>query len=404
MLELSIPEVSRSDTSPLNMTMLALLFSAGIVNFLDRASLSIANTSVRTDLHLTATQMGWLLSCFSLTYGVAQIPLIKLLHRVGSRRSLGTGLVLWSTAQLLTGYVRGFAPFVALRILLGFGEAPFYPAAIGLIRESFSPSLRGRATAVVSSSQNVALAAAPPILTFIMLRLGWRAMFVLLGAMGLMVALTWLLFNGNQARSESETAEHHSGQSKFEYKVLLRQPAMWGIMLGWGGLNYTAWLYMAWLPGYFQQQRHLSASQSGWLTSVPFLAGALGMHLSGVVADHGAMSGVPLTAIHRWNLVAGMCLSAASTLLVSRCHSTIQATAGISLALFAIHYAGTSGWGYVQAVAPLMFVGEIGALQNFAGFLIASAAPISPPDGSLTSSTLSPWPLRYAAWSPFWVR
>jgi len=362
---------------PARVTTLVLLFGAGTVNFLDRASLSIANTSVRADLHLTATQMGWLLSWFSLSYGFAQLPLMELLGRVGSRRSLGAGLFVWSTAQLLTGYVRGFAPFAFLRTLLGLGEAPFYPAAISTIRESFSPSLRGRATAVISSSQNIALAAAPPVLTFIMLRLGWRAMFVVLGALGLIVAFAWLILHHDQSKITRSEVEEPLPRERLAFKVLLQQRAIWGIMLGWGGINYTAWLYMAWLPGYFQGQRHLSVSQSGWLTSVPFLAGALGMHLSGVVADRRSISGVPLTVIHRWNLVVGMLVSAASTLLVTHCHSTIQAAAAISVALFTIHYAGTSGWGYVQAVAPQRFVGEIGALQNFAGFLIASVAPIA---------------------------
>src|SRR5271166_6307578 len=82
---------------------LSLLFLAGIVNFLDRASLSVANSTVRAEMHLNATQMGWLLSAFSLAYGFAQLPLIGLLDRRGTRVVLGGGLILWSLAQMLTG-------------------------------------------------------------------------------------------------------------------------------------------------------------------------------------------------------------------------------------------------------------------------------------------------------------
>ena len=70
---------------------LSLLFLAGVVNFLDRSSLSIANTTVRAEMHLNATQMGWLLSAFSLAYGLAQLPLIGLLDRAGTRSVLGAG-------------------------------------------------------------------------------------------------------------------------------------------------------------------------------------------------------------------------------------------------------------------------------------------------------------------------
>lgn len=133
---------------------LSLLFLAGVVNFLDRTSLSIANTTVRGEMHLSALQMGWLLSAFSLAYGVAQLPLIGMLDRVGTRAVLGGGLVVWSAAQMMTGFVMGFPMFIALRVLLGIGEAPFYPAGVRSVREWFSAATRGRATAIMSSSQN----------------------------------------------------------------------------------------------------------------------------------------------------------------------------------------------------------------------------------------------------------
>ena len=174
---------------------LSLLFIAGLVNFLDRSSLSIANTTVREEMHLNGTEMGWLLSAFSLAYGFAQLPLIGLLDRAGTRSVLGAGLILWSVAQMLTGGVRGYAAFLLLRILLGVGEAPFYPAAIRSTRELFSSATRGRATAIMSSSQTIGLAVAPPVLTWIMLNVGWRAMFVLLGASGLIVAAAWIAFH-----------------------------------------------------------------------------------------------------------------------------------------------------------------------------------------------------------------
>ena len=114
---------------------LSLLFLAGIINFLDRSSLAVANTTIRSEMHLSATQMGWLLTVFSFSYGLAQLPLIGLLDRAGTRLVLGTGLVVWSTAQLLTGFVRGFASFLSLRVLLGVGEAPFYPAGVLSVKE-----------------------------------------------------------------------------------------------------------------------------------------------------------------------------------------------------------------------------------------------------------------------------
>jgi MFS family permease len=79
-----------------------------------------------------------------------------------------------------------------LRVLLGVGEAPFYPSGIRSTREWFSAETRGRATAVMSSSQTIGLSFAPPVLTWIMLQMGWRGMFIVLGAAGLVVAAAWI--------------------------------------------------------------------------------------------------------------------------------------------------------------------------------------------------------------------
>ena len=82
--------------------------------------------------------------------------------------------------------------------------------------------------------------------------------------------------------------------------------------------------------------------------------------------------GIPLTTVHRRNIVFGMVVSGASTFLVARSGTTVEAVAGISGAIFFIHFAGTSGWGYVQTVSPSHCVASLSALQNFASFMIAS--------------------------------
>ena len=356
---------------------LALLFLAGMVNFFDRSSLAVANTSVRAELHLSGTEIGWLLSAFSLAYGFSQIPLIALLDRTGTRTVLGSGLALWSAAQLLTGFVPTFRPFLALRVLLGIGESPFYPAGVQTVREWFPPESRARATAFMSSSQTVGLAIAPPALTILLLHIGWRAMFILLGAAGLVLSLAWFaLYRARHDTTHRELPSATSASS-LSWTDLLRRRTVWGMMLGFGGINYTNWLYTAWIPGYLQIARHLSLARTGWIAAIPFLFGAAGMFSSGLLTDLlFQRTDLPINTIHRICLVAGMVLSAASTVVVARSSSTVVAVAGISLALFFIHFAGTSGWGYAQSIGAPNHVASLSALQNFAGFTIASAAPI----------------------------
>ncbi|HEV2576455.1 MAG TPA: MFS transporter [Acidobacteriaceae bacterium] len=355
---------------------LMLLFAAGAVNFFDRASLSVANTTVRAEMHWSATQMGWLLSAFSLAYGFSQLPLLAILERFGTRRSLGAGLGIWSAAQMLTGLVRSLGPFLALRVLLGAGEAPFYPCGVHVVREWFPAEIRARATAFLNMSSTIAMAAAPPALTIIMLRVGWRWMFGLLGVAGLLVAAAWMAWYVERANLTSHRLLTPAPKNPSAWRVLLRHRTMWGMMLGWSGINYTVWLYTAWVPGYLESARHLGVGKSGWLAAIPFLFGAMGMALSGLMSDWVVRRGAPLPKIHRINLVVGMVLSAAGTLIVGRSQTTPIAIAGISAALFFVHFAGTSGWGYAQAMGADKYTAPIGALMNFASFIFASAAPV----------------------------
>lgn len=117
---------------------LTLLFIAGIVNFLDRSSLSVAGGAIRADLGLSATEFGVLLSAFSLSYGFAQLPSGILLDRLGPRVVLGAGLIFWSAMQALTGIVNSFSHFILLRIGLGIGEAPFMPAGVKSINDWYA--------------------------------------------------------------------------------------------------------------------------------------------------------------------------------------------------------------------------------------------------------------------------
>ncbi|HEY0796095.1 MAG TPA: MFS transporter, partial [Acidisarcina sp.] len=227
---------------------LSFLMLAGVINFLDRSSLSIANTTIRTELHLSGTQIGALLSAFSLAYGLAQLPTGPLLDRLGTRLILGAAMGVWSLAQMATGLVRNFGSFVMLRVGLGLGEAPFMPAGVKAVNDWFAIEDRGRAMSAVNMSSTVGLAIAPPLLTLIMLEFGWRRMFLIIGGLGLALAAAWYPMNRDREQAEltnEEVAYLDAGQvgsgqsgtgiSFEEWTGLFRLRTMWGMMLGFGG-------------------------------------------------------------------------------------------------------------------------------------------------------------------------
>lgn len=364
---------------------LVLLFIAGIVNFLDRSSLSVAGEAIRGDLGLSATEFGVLLSAFSLSYGFAQLPSGMLLDRFGPRIVLGAGLIFWSLMQALTGMVNSFSHFILLRIGLGIGEAPFMPAGVKSINDWYVQKERGTAVGIFNSSTVLGQAIAPPALVLMQIAWGWRTMFVVIGLAGIVVGLCWYAWYRNRAQFDLQQDERLYLAAPVqacptlnfsEWLGLFKRRTTWGMILGFSGVNYTGWLYIAWLPGYLQAQQGLSLAKTGWVAAIPFLAAAVGMWVNGIVVDALARRGYDLAKTRKTAIVVGLLLSALGTLLVVQSSSPAQAVAFISMALFCVHFAGTSAWGLVQVLVSEQKVASVAAIQNFGSFVFASFAPV----------------------------
>src|ERR1700753_368538 len=195
--ELATPELATSRLKTIQRVALALLVVAGVVNYIDRATLAVANPLIRDELGLSIADMGYLLSAFLWAYAFAQLPTGAMVDRLGPRILLTLGLSLWSLAQLLGGLVQGFGQFFGARVLLGIGEAPQFPTCARVVRDWFNQRDRGLATGIFNCSSSLGTAIAVPLLTFLMLSFGWRTMFMLMGAAGLLVAAVWYLVYRN---------------------------------------------------------------------------------------------------------------------------------------------------------------------------------------------------------------
>jgi cyanate permease len=220
-----------------------------------------------------------------------------------------------------------------------------------------------------------------------MLAFGWRGMFMLIGVPGLLLSFGWYAFyrdrkdvNLNEAEKAyfagSSLSSNLSRISFTQWLGLFRLRTVWGMMIGFGGINYTVWLYMSWMPNYLEADRHLSVAATGTTAIIPFFCGAVGMVLSGVIADALIRRGVPPIKSHRTLLVTGMTCSAMCTLLVPYIPGATGAACGIGMALFFTYLAGNSGWCLVQAIAPSGIVASVATIQNFGSFVCASFAPV----------------------------
>lgn len=280
----------------IQITAMLLLLFAAIINYLDRSSLSVANMTIREEMGLSATEIGFLLSAFSLAYGLAQLPCGALLDRKGPRIMLGIGMFIWSLFQAASGLVHNFTQFILVRIGLGIGEAPMNPCGVKVINDWFNIKDRGMPMGMFNAASMIGLSVAPPILAAMMLVMGWRGMFVTIGILGMFLAIGWYMIYRDRDNNTLSAEEIHYLQagsvasrkepiSFKEWRGLFKQRTMWGMMIGFSGINYTAWLYIAWLPGYLQSTYHLDLKSTGLLAAIPFLFGAAGMLLNGYVVD-----------------------------------------------------------------------------------------------------------------------
>ena len=366
-------------------TSVGLLMALGIVFILDRSTLSIANHSVSSDLHLSPTQMGVLLSVFSWAYAFSQLPLGILMDRIGARIVLGGGIVLWAVAQIFTGLTNTLPQFVLARVFLRMGEAPIFPAGAKMIAEWFNKRERGAPTGVFLTSTTLGPVIAPPIITALMLTLGWREMFIALGIAGFVLAALWRLAarsHGSVSFSVEERAyfdEVSTLEPKFSFAGLgglLSQRSTWGVILGFVGVIYMIWLYLTWLPVYLEHERHFSIKSVGWILSIPYIFGTAGNLSSGYLADYLHNRGMTLINSRKYPICVGLVGGAAFTIPVAYTPDAAMAVAYLCAVMFFLYLASAGAWALVNVVTPRHKIATVGAMQNFGGYFGGSFAPI----------------------------
>src|ERR1700676_3040946 len=130
---------------------LALLAFSVFINYVDRGNLSIAAPLLKMELHLSASQLGLLLSSFFWTYAFLQLISGWLVDRLNVNSVFAGGFFLWSVATIVTGLGHGFFLLLVLRLLLGVGESVAYPSYSKIIALHYREEHRGIANSMISA-------------------------------------------------------------------------------------------------------------------------------------------------------------------------------------------------------------------------------------------------------------
>ncbi|PSL38250.1 sugar phosphate permease [Labedella gwakjiensis] len=363
--------------------LVGFLILGGVVNYIDRSTLSVANTTIAEEFSLDAFQMGLLLSAFSWPYAIANLPAGYLVDKFGPKKMFAFAAGGWSLVTMITAAANSFGFLYAARVALGIAESPFFTSALKVNERWFNKSERALPVSLVNTGSQIANAIAPPLLTFLLLTMSWRGMFLIVGVLGIVIALVWVRIYRDPTLKEQSLIKGAEAEArviasveKVRWGQLFAHRNTWFMIIGAFGIFYTVWVYLTWLPSYLQTARGFSLADSGWLASLPFLCGIVGVIFGGWLSSRLVKRGVKTVLARKIPIVGGALLAAAAVLPVAYVDNTPLAIALLSVGYFASQVPIGCLWTLASDIAPSNQVASLGAIQNFGGFIGAAVAPV----------------------------
>jgi len=284
---------------------LALIFLATIINYLDRMTINISAPVIGKLYKLDNETIALIFSAFLWAYTIGPSITGWLMDKIGARKGYVLSMGLWSAAGILTALaipigdaLHKIIPitmasivlgFIACRFVLGLGESANWPVAIKTISEWFPTRERSFAVGWFNSGSSVGAVVAPGLVTYLLLKHGWRMPFVVIGVIGFVWILGWLLLyrplSEHPLVSEKERQyiltsaekEHSSEENaRLKWADVLKIKQVRGVVFTRFFMDPIWWFYTFWLPKYFVDDRGLDLKKMAVFMTLSFLASDLG--------------------------------------------------------------------------------------------------------------------------------
>lgn len=368
---------------------LALITFATMLNYVDRSVMGVAKPGIASEFSISPEMMGWIFSAFGWTYALAQIPGGMILDRLGSRLTYALSLAFWSLATMLHAAMSGVAGLIGARLSLGLAEAPCFPANSRILATWFPQTERARANGVYSVGQYIGLGFMIPVLTWISVQYGWRALFLLFGGVGVIFAGLWyLLYRDPQnSRAVNQAELDHIGAGgglappsatvHFSWRSvggLLSRRQILGASIGQFCGNSTLVFFLTWFPSYLATERGMDWIKSGFAASLPYIAASVGVLIGGTLSDKLIRVTGSATLGRKLPIITGLLLT--STMLAA---NYVQSNAAV-IAIMSIAFFGQGmvnlGWTLISDVAPKQMIGLTGGVFNLCANVAGIVTPL----------------------------
>jgi MFS family permease len=345
-----------------------LLAAVLFINYVDRGALPTAAPLMQADLKLDPRQLGWLFSAFFWTYSLMQIPVGWLAERFGAQRVLALGLALWGVATISIGLAHTFPTLFLLRLLLGIGESVGFPCVAKLVVAVVPLKHLCTANGVVACGYLFGPAVGTFFGGLLMAAYGWRAAFLVFGALSLVWLIPWSrvkLPPLAMRRGEADTPT---------LRTLIQQPALWGTALGLFSSNYTFYFMLNWLPDYLVRERGFSIVGMATVAAYAYGINALSAVSAGWVTDRLIVKGFSPNRVYK----SSMAIAHVGFVLCMLCMAmgSRQLALG-ALFLYQVLCGGQSPGVYAipQILAGARTTGRWVGIQNSVGAMAGIVAP-----------------------------
>ncbi len=308
---------------------LFLLFLSTVINYVDRQALSVLLPTLRGELGISSAEYGTITTLFLTAYTIGQLFAGIVIDRIGTRRGFAVSILAWSLAAMAHAFARGPASFGLLRFALGIGEAGNWPAGGKAIAQWFPQQRRAFGMAVFDGGSAVGAILAPPMVAALALKFGWRAAFVVTGALGFIwLAAWWFVYQSPEehrwlSETDRATAMKESGAAhtrKATFGAALAQiigwRQLWGLMATRMLATPVWWFYVFWLPDYLSKGRGFTLKEIGMFGWIPYLTVDIGKLIGGAASDRMLAHGRSATFARKSVMVVGALAMAAGVMVV----------------------------------------------------------------------------------------
>lgn len=368
---------------------IGLIFLATVINYIDRSALGImwgnsdVDGSIAQELGLTKGDYGMILNIFMVAYALGQLFSGRLFDKVGTRIGYVLAIGVWGLATVFHAAARGLASFGIFRAILGLSEAGNWPGAVKSNAEWFPIKERAVAQGIFNAGASIGSVISPPLIAVLFLAFGWKATFVIVGAIGILWIIPWLLINKAGPKkhpwvSDLEREYILSGQSEMDKKddenakslnlrQILSHKESWAVVVSRFFLEPIWWLFVGWMPIYLFDVYNFDVKEVGMFAWVPYVGAAIGSIAGGyfsgrIIASTGSINNGRKTTI----VIGGLIMVSGLIATILFADTALRFVLIVSTVLFGFQFA----IGNIQTIPSDLFSGKsVASLAGLGGMV-----------------------------------